>query len=365
MDQPDTESTRVEVVYPPHKGAIGLRGSRAPLSWDETFPPTSTKGERLAFEFEIPLGEVLEIKLVRGEDDWAQGRNYTIHAGEDLCIEPYFDSSTSILVPSESIDTEAGSLQYQVLLPPSYNEQESKRYPVLYAQDGQSLWSTSEDPFGNWALEATFDQLYELGAIEEVILVAIDTSRDRTDRLSPVADPEHGGGFASKHLEMMTGPLRHAINSRYRTKTGRGDTALLGSSMGGLFSFYAAWSRSDVFGKAACLSSSFWWADRQAIRQVQTSKPPSPKPLFYLDSGAALWSFEKDANVRDGYNHTRSMLRALFDHGFTPGVDVHKLTFAGSTHDAASWASRVSIPLQILFPPKLGQRRQSLLSLHG
>ncbi|RYE84066.1 MAG: hypothetical protein EOO65_02880, partial [Methanosarcinales archaeon] len=34
---------------------------------------------------------------------------------------------------------------------------------------------------------------------------------------------------------------------------------MLGSSLGGLLSCYAGWTRPDTYGFAGCMSSSFWW----------------------------------------------------------------------------------------------------------
>ena len=130
----------------------------------------------------------------------------------------------------------------------------------------------------------------------------------------------------------------------------REHTGILGSSMGGLFAFYAAWNRPEIFGKAACLSSSFWWSDRWAVRMVQSQPPPEPRPQFYLDSGASPSALEEDVRLVDGFHHTRSMLRALAKVGFDVGTDVHRLVFPGQAHQAASWASRVALPLQLLFP---------------
>ena len=163
-------------------------------------------------------------------------------------------------------------------------------------------------------------------------------------------DPVHEGGGAPEHLRAIIEHLIPHINAAYRTRTDPDSTASMGSSMGGLFAFYSAWTRGDVFGKAACLSSSFWWANRYAVRLVQQGDCPSPRPTFYIDSGAALHEAERDVNQRDGFHHTRSMFRALTALGYTPGVDLHRLVFTGHTHDAASWASRVAIPLQLLFP---------------
>src|SRR4051794_3842152 len=89
--------TVIEVVYPPHRGAIGLRGSHAPLSWQHTTPPDERSGDRHLFHIPVPPGEVLELKLVRNEEDWAAGRNYAVHAGDHLHLEPHFDAQKCTL----------------------------------------------------------------------------------------------------------------------------------------------------------------------------------------------------------------------------------------------------------------------------
>ena len=339
-------ATLVEVVYPANRGKIGIRGSISPLSWHHTTEPTATLGDRSVFELSIPDGETLDIKLVRGNDEWAHGRNYTLHAGDHVRLEPAFERTNCRLVEPATLDAKPWPLRYQVLLPPSYDEQQSKRYPVLYAQDGQALWSTSSDPFGVWRFDQTIDQLLEIAVMEELIVVAIETSHERSSRLSPVRDKIYGGGRAREHLDAMTDVLKPHIDGTFRTRPGREDTGLIGSSLGGLFSFFAAWNRPDVFGKAACLSSSFWWGNRAMIRGVDYAPPP--RPLLYLDSGVAL---SPDEARQDGFQDTRSMHRSLVRAGYTDGVDLHRLAFPGQYHSTGAWSARVAVPLQLLFPP--------------
>jgi predicted alpha/beta superfamily hydrolase len=344
-------ATIIEVIYPRERGCIGLRGSAPPLSWTETTPPTATLEARCVFELAIPEGELVDVKLVRGNDEWAHGRNYTLHAGDHLLLRPAFERTTCKLLPPVVLPTSPWPLRYQVLLPPSYDEQRARHYPVLYAQDGQALWSTSSDPFGVWALDTVIDQLLEIAVMSELIVVAIETSTARMDRLGPVRDPTYGGGRAREHLETIIRELKPRIDADFRTRVGREDTALIGSSLGGLFSFYAAWTAPEIFGKAICLSSSFWWANRYMIRAAQVA--PSPRPTIYLDSGVAL---HPDARSQDGFQHTRSMQRALVRAGYMNGEDLHRLAFPGHVHSTAAWSARVAIPLQLLFaPPALTQ----------
>ena len=338
-------STIIEVVYPRERGTIGLRGSASPLSWTETTGPTATLGDRSVFELAIADGEMVDVKIVRG-NDWAHGRNYTLHAGDHLHLRPAFDRTTCRLMPPVTLPTTPWPLRYQVLLPPSYDEQSSRHYPVLYAQDGQALWSSSTDPFGIWALDTVVDQLLEIAVMSELIVVGIDTSTARMDRLGPRRDSKYGGGRAAEHLHTMVNELKPRIDAEFRTRVGREDTALIGSSLGGLFSFYAAWNRPEVFGKAICLSSSFWWANRSMIRDANVA--PSPRPIIYLDSGVGL---NPEAASQDGFQHTRSMQRALVRAGYESGEDLHRLAFPGQSHSTAAWSARVAIPLQLLFPP--------------
>jgi predicted alpha/beta superfamily hydrolase len=352
---PPPPITVVEIVYPPRRGSIGLRGA-PPLSWERTRAPDFVEGDRHVFRLPIPPGGVVELKTVR-DDDWAGGRNYLLHAGDNLVLRPYFESEGCTLEGPHVVRFGDDELRYEVLLPPSYAEQDAKRYPVLYALDGQSLWTTSKDPFGVWGLEAIVEGLYELDAMSEVIIVGIHTADRRLEVLSPAADPKHGGGEGPEHLRRIVEGVMPEVCAKYRCKGGPEDTGLLGSSMGGLFSFFGAWTRPDVFGKAACLSPSFWWAERYAVRLAGQGACPAPRPLLYLDSGAPVTEFERDLSARDSFPHMRAMFRALASHCYEPGVHFHYLLFPGHKHDAASWAARVAIPLQLLFPPTPGSPR--------
>ena len=44
-----------------------------------------------------------------------------------------------------------------------------------------------------------------------------------------------------------------------RLLTDQQNTGVIGYSLGGLMSCHVAWTRSNVFGLAACQSPSFWW----------------------------------------------------------------------------------------------------------
>jgi predicted alpha/beta superfamily hydrolase len=350
--------TTIDVVYPPGFGAIALRGDTAPLSWTSSIQPTSIvagpEGDHHRFELEFPVGALIEWKAIRDERLWSAERNYTILAGESQTVAPYFHRATGVLTPATPpiASPQLGfDVHYRVLLPPSYEEHRTKRYPVLYAQDGQALFSAAPDPGDphSWRMDDALNQLYEYGVIEEIIVVAVTTKEHRIDMLSPTVDRAYGGGKADAYLDFLVRTVKPHVDATYRTLPDTESTALIGASMGGLFSFYGAWTRSDVFGRAACLSASFWWDDRRMVRLAQ-EQCPAPRPWLYIDSGAALSQFEQDSNVRDGFQHTQAVVKALHANCYGPGLNLVSLAYAGFQHDASAWAARLAIPLQLLFP---------------
>jgi predicted alpha/beta superfamily hydrolase len=340
--------TTVEVTSPRALGAVGLRGA-PPLSWTETARPSAAKGSTRIFTLDLPDGAALDLTPVREDGRFASGRNATVLAGETLRLFPYFEEAGVLdEAPRTLFSPQLGRpVAFRVFLPPRYGELDARRYPVLYAQDGQSLFGAE-----SWMLDETMNTLWGLGAMEEAIVVAVYTDEGRLDMLSPTADDEHGGGAGPRYRDFLTDTLKPYVDTFLRTRRGRGDTALLGSSMGGLFSFFAAWTRPDVFGKAACLSGSFWWDRRALVREVERGACPLPRPFLYVDSGAAKDPLAEDANLRDGYHHTMALRAALTGHCYEAGRDLHVLAFPGHAHDAASWGARLAVPLQLLFPPR-------------
>lgn len=353
-DPPPEPHATLVAHYPRDRGALVLRTSATALGWKSDEAPVRVEGDVTTFHVAVPHGECVEAKLVRGDGAWMVGVNLVLGAGETRTLHPAFDSPDGQLREERTLAVPgAEALRYRVMLPPSYGEQTSLRYPVIYAQDGQALWSDGADPHGLWNLDRVLDALWDVRALEELIVVSVDTSERRLARLGPVPDDEHGGGQAAAHLAALVDVLKPAVDLELRTRPERESTALLGSSMGGLFSFYAAWTRPDVFGAAMCLSPSFWWADRWALRQVSRGVCPAPLPRLYLDSGAAASEHEVEGGTRDGMHHTRAMYRALVARCYEPGHDLDVLAFTGASHDASSWAARIAVPLQIVFPRPL------------
>ncbi|WP_164981330.1 alpha/beta hydrolase [Silvibacterium dinghuense] len=233
-----------------------------------------------------------------------------------------------------------------VYLPPGYEAEPDRRYPVLYLQDGQNLFDprTSFAPGVTWQVAETADAAIEAGEVEPLLIVGIaNTGEHRLAEYSPTADPEMGGGEGSRYGQMMIRELAPFLMSRYRVLAGPEHTGVGGSSMGGLISLYLGLKFPGFFGRLAVLSPSVWWDRKWILRCVEeTGARVSPKPRIWLDAG--------DAEGSRTLENTRALAERLRAAGWQDDVDLDFEAVPGGRHDEASWAVRVGPMLRFLFP---------------
>jgi len=125
-----------------------------------------------------------------------------------------------------------------VYLPPGYEADAVRRYPVLYLNDGQNLFDpeTSFIKGRTWQVREAADAAIEAGEVEPLIIVGIYNTGDR--RLAEYTherDWQMGGGEADSYGALLTRELMPWIAGHYRVKPGREHTGLGGSSLGGWF----------------------------------------------------------------------------------------------------------------------------------
>ena len=138
-------------------------------------------------------------------------------------------------------------------LPENYT-QTTKKYPVLYLHDAQNLFDATTSYAGEWRIDETLDSLKA-----EVIIVGIEHGNEkRIDELTPYRNEKYGGGKGTQYLDFLVSQLKPYIDTHFRTKTGRYNTGIGGSSLGGLFSYYATLKYPKIFGKAMVFSPAFW-----------------------------------------------------------------------------------------------------------
>lgn len=231
-----------------------------------------------------------------------------------------------------------------VYLPPGYDEDESARYPVLYMQDGQNLFdgATAFVPGHDWKIDETAEELIRDGEVEPLIIVGIyNTGETRIDEYTPNKELRAPrGGKGRLYGRFMTEELKPFIDTVYRTRPGRGDTGVGGSSLGGLVSIYTGLNYPDVFGRLAILSPSAWWGRRSIVTRVRglARKPPT---RIWLDIGTA----EGQGSVAA----VRALRDALVERGWGDD-ELRYVEIDGGEHTEDAWAARFGDVLRWLYP---------------
>ncbi|KQS41985.1 hypothetical protein ASG14_06000 [Pedobacter sp. Leaf194] len=148
--------------------------------------------------------------------------------------------------------------QIWIYLPKGYSKS-TKKYPVIYMHDGQTLFHANPPRADEWAADSIMDSLIRDG-LKEMIIVGIDNDeQDRLKEYNPY-DSKYGKGEGKAYVSFLVETLKPFIDAKYRTFKDAKNTAIAGSSMGGLISLYAILKYPEVFGSAGVFSPSFWIA---------------------------------------------------------------------------------------------------------
>jgi predicted alpha/beta superfamily hydrolase len=233
-----------------------------------------------------------------------------------------------------------------VYLPPGYDEEPERTYPVLYLHDGQNLFDgrTSFVYGRTWQVREHADDAIEAGEVEPLVIVGIYNTGDRRlAEYTPDESRQMGGGEADSYGLMITRELMPWIAAQYRVRHDRASTGMGGSSLGGLVTLFLGIRHAQHFGKLAVLSPSVWWNHRSILGTVNEHAPQLwERPRMWLDVGDR----EGHKTVRDA----ELLARRLKANGWRPGETLHFEKVHGGTHDEASWAARVRPMLRFLFP---------------
>jgi len=243
--------------------------------------------------------------------------------------------------PSQILRNERDLIVY---LPPGYEDQPDRRFPVLYFNDGQNLFdaSTSFVPGMYWRVGETADRLITQGLVEPLIIVGIyNAGKHRIREYTPSRAPKLGGGSANRYAKFLISEVKAFIDQEYRTLGDSAHTGLGGSSLGGLVSLYIGLKFSGVYGKVAALSPSVWWNQRILHHYAETVRVRN-RPKIWLDIGTG----EGGQIVRD----VDDFRDVLFRRGWQQDRDLHFEPVEGAEHNEGAWAQRFGAVLQFLFP---------------
>ncbi|MBZ4336157.1 alpha/beta hydrolase-fold protein [Corallococcus sp. AS-1-12] len=236
-----------------------------------------------------------------------------------------------------------------IWLPPGYEADTARRYPVLYMHDGQNLMDVSTAFAGEWNVDETAQALVESGQVEPLIIVGVYNTSDRIAEYTPVPFPPGypDAGRADVYGRFLIQELKPRIDAEFRTKPQAEFTGLAGSSLGGLVSMSLGLKHPDVFTRLGVVSPSVWWADREIVAQVNalTAKPAL---RIWEDIGTQEGSGAEAETVADA----QALRDALVAKGWVLDDDLKYTVVEGGQHNEAAWSARFGDILRFLYPAK-------------
>ena len=254
-----------------------------------------------------------------------------------------------------------------VFLPRGYEADKSKRYPVVYMNDGTTAFFPGGPANKSWRTADALAILYQCGAIDEVIVAAV-WPVDRNQEYTHAAwqDGTTCCGVAA-YGDYLAGPLKGFLDAQYRTRPERAFTTIVGSSHGGLAAFHVAATHGATFGHAVAMSSSFWVgldfkpstiggplaSSALLAATAPTLDDASLRPRLWLDWGLVREGGEHNS-VTEAFATTRGReMRDLLvaSHGYVVGSTLSWVEDPAGQHDEDSWARRLPMALRAALAP--------------
>lgn len=273
---------------------------------------------------------------------------------------PVAAEDTGRLIEYERIAAEGlPDQRLTIWLPPGYDAGEG-RYPVLYMHDGHNLFDVKSSNFNKiWAADTAMLAAVQTGKVEPHIIIGIwapGSDRYRQylpksayDAAPPAVKAQMGAGgeiISERYLAWIAGPLKSWVDSSFRTRPGRDNTAIAGSSMGGLMSCYAFLERPEVFGRAGCVSSHWPAVDPRAVEGESAELKALWDGWFAArlgqPDGRRVWMDHGTATLDAYYAPYQQVVDARFAAaGWQKGRDWQSKVYEGAEHEENAWAARL------------------------
>jgi enterochelin esterase-like enzyme len=224
------------------------------------------------------------------------------------------------------------------------NISESQAIQLLLVNDGQDL--------EKMGYSHIVDKLYTANEITGTLLsvgIHCGTERKREYGVAGHPDYKDRGDKAAAYTSFIVKELLPYINTIYSGYIFN-EKAFAGFSLGALAAMDIVWNHPDIFNKAGCFSSSFWWRsiDQQDLdydddthriihKQIRAGKYSSVLKFFFQCGNLDETRDRNRNGVIDSIDDTLDLIKELVDKGYDPKKDIHYMEIKDGHHDIFTW----------------------------
>lgn len=237
------------------------------------------------------------------------------------------------------------SKKISVYTPPDYDE--NKKFSVVYAFDGQNLYKKAEgrepnkDSHGSWAVDEACANTVKKG-LRGAIIVGIDDSDGYRDKELTMSSDFGEFGNLDLSESFLDGKLNELgkflietvfpfVKERYSVADCERQTAIVGSSSGGLAAYYLGLKYNDLFGYIGAFSPANAIFSTSAWNNFYSKKDFSKnRPTVYVYSGY------NDGFIEDDLINGAKTVRELTRYGYDDAEIIERFIEYG-LHNESYW----------------------------
>lgn len=201
----------------------------------------------------------------------------------------------------------------RVWVPENYNSEKiEEKYKVIYMSDGQNIVDKYTTAFGEWNFDEVVHKLIKQG-YEGLVVVGIDSPKDDLKRMNELCSPVPtrkrknmpNNPIGDQFVKFVFDEVKPLVEKYFNVYSDKENVAVGGSSMGGLYAFYAYCYRHNEIGFSLSFSPAFFLYERERFIKGLHNWNPKPNDygkLFFFVGGLNFEGlFTKDTYLAYDY----------------------------------------------------------------
>ncbi|MEO7111469.1 MAG: alpha/beta hydrolase-fold protein [Polyangiaceae bacterium] len=231
---------------------------------------------------------------------------------------------------------ELPSRPVRLFLPTGFKKQKFRVLMVMF--DGQNIFDDEHSFSGGWHMQDLISRLSPRAHFRPAIVGIHHGGESRLDELAPFRT-EQGGGKLDLMLDWTGNLLLPMLREELDIVEGPLGAIIVGSSMGGLASLYAHFTRPTLFGGALVMSPSLWFGKDRVFESITSCPTPNPSRIYF------------DWGTREGREMSQpahDMAAHLEARGYSEEQLMIRRDLKGK-HTEADWQRRMPRALRFMF----------------